>query len=82
MMKDCAIVVTVNTVMPRTAQIMTMRLMSMIAPDVMVLDALNVRSNMPDLCIECGCPLPPLNGCEENDFRYICEDCEQSEEGD
>lgn len=27
------------------------------------------------LCLRCECALPPLDGDEENDFRYICEDC-------
>lgn len=27
-------------------------------------------------CTACGITLPPLNGCEENDFRYECEECE------
>lgn len=27
-------------------------------------------------CISCGDQLPPLNGCEENDFRSECEHCE------
>ncbi len=28
-------------------------------------------------CINCGCVLPPLNGCEESDFSYICEFCNE-----
>ncbi len=28
-------------------------------------------------CENCGCVLPPLNGCEENDFAYVCEDCDR-----
>lgn len=27
-------------------------------------------------CVNCGGNLPPLNGCEENDFRSECEHCE------
>lgn len=30
---------------------------------------------MNDNCMICGSSLPPLNGSEENDFKYLCEDC-------
>lgn len=30
-------------------------------------------------CINCGCILPPLNGCEENDFATFCETCDIEE---
>jgi len=32
------------------------------------------------LCLRCSCKLPPLCGCEDDDFRYICEDCESEAE--
>ena len=28
-------------------------------------------------CEFCNDELPPLNGTEENDFRFICEECEE-----
>ena len=35
---------------------------------------------MSHLCLRCERPLPPLNGCEEDDFRYVCEECEMESE--
>jgi hypothetical protein len=38
---------------------------------------------MSDRCITCGCKMPPLNGCEEDDFAAECEWCrEHGEESD
>lgn len=31
-------------------------------------------------CVTCGCKLPPLNGCEENDFAVECEYCQEFED--
>lgn len=36
---------------------------------------MNQRKQM-SKCVSCGGNLPPLNGCEENDFREECEHCE------
>ena len=29
-----------------------------------------------EVCLNCGCELPLLNGNEENDFKVLCETCE------
>lgn len=31
--------------------------------------------DMKELCLSCGDKLPPLNGSEENDFAFLCEEC-------
>ena len=30
-------------------------------------------------CITCKCKLPPLNGVEENDFSYQCDECKEGD---
>ena len=30
-------------------------------------------------CIRCGTELPLLNGVEENDFSYFCDDCKHEQ---
>lgn len=38
---------------------------------------------MAEICIECGGEMPPLNGSEENDFAFLCDECARNgdEEG-
>jgi hypothetical protein len=41
------------------------------------LDRQFVPLDTDEACSFCGADLPPLNGVEESDFTYLCEDCQE-----